>query len=86
MAVALAVACAVAYLSSHRRWAVHGPDWHHIVREHGVGNARSSPAIRVSRAAREARAAQESSRARAARSDRIARATDRIGLKRASRR
>jgi hypothetical protein len=84
MAVAFAIACAVAYLSSHRRWAVHGPDWHHIVREHGVGNARSSPAIRVSRAVREARAAQESSRARAARSDRIARATDRIGLKRAS--
>ena len=39
MAAVFAVACAIAYFSSRRKWDVQGQDWHDIVLKHGVANA-----------------------------------------------
>jgi hypothetical protein len=66
MAAVLAVACAIAYFSSRRRWDVQGQDWHDIVRKGGVGNAATAPNVAAERRRREWRhATVKAQRARA---------------------
>jgi len=57
MAAVFAVACAIAYFSSRRRWDVQGQDWHDIVRKRGVANAAAAPNADVERRRREWRRA-----------------------------
>ena len=66
MAGVFAVACAIAYFSSRRRWDVQGQDWHDIVRKGGVGNAAAAPNAAVERRRRQWRHAMgKAQRARA---------------------
>ena len=66
MAAVFAVACAIAYFSSRRRWDVQGQDWHDIVRKGGVGNAAAAPNAAVERRRRQWRhATVKAQRARA---------------------
>jgi hypothetical protein len=50
-----AASCVLAYLSSARRWDVHGQDWHDIVRKGGVARAAADPSAAVERQLREQR-------------------------------
>jgi len=66
MAAVFAVACAIAYFSSRRRWDVQGQDWHDIVRKGGVANAANAEHVDVERRRREGlRARKKAARARA---------------------
>ncbi|MGA2926042.1 MAG: hypothetical protein ABSG43_08610 [Solirubrobacteraceae bacterium] len=53
MAIAVAVACAAAYLASARNWDVHGQDWHDIMGKHGVASAADDIAAQDERHLRE---------------------------------
>ncbi|MBV8218622.1 MAG: hypothetical protein JO325_09165, partial [Solirubrobacterales bacterium] len=53
MAAVFAVACAIAYFSSRRRWDVQGQDWHDIVRKGGVANAANAEHVDEQRRRRE---------------------------------
>jgi len=58
MAAAFAVSCAVAFFSSARKWDVHGPEWHEIVK-HGVATAAADPHAKEDRERRERLHAQK---------------------------
>jgi hypothetical protein len=53
MAAVFAVACAIAYFSSRRRWDVQGQDWHDIVRKGGVAKAANAEHVDEQRRRRE---------------------------------
>ncbi len=64
MAAVFAVACAIAYFSSRRRWDVQGQDWHDLVRKGGVANAADAEHVNEERQRREGlRARNKASRA-----------------------
>jgi microsomal dipeptidase-like Zn-dependent dipeptidase len=48
-AVAFAVLCLIAYLASARRWKANGPQWHAVIRQRGVGAARSTDPVRLTK-------------------------------------